>query len=252
MLDGEGRIVARSLSLGGRVLPRQRSRGASIATGAAGVSPTRPRRATRCALYVGAARRCRAVLPPAARWSSPRRPPIIEDTIATRCASASSARRSPPRRSARAAVALLMRRALRRSRRLAASAAEIERTGDPRPAAARDRQPSDEVGRLATTLNAMLGSLERSREAERRFLADASHELRTPLTALRGNVAYLARHGATPELRRRPAEATRSGSRGSPTTCSRSRGRRRRRRRRGSCALDELVAALAERRSATS
>src|SRR5207237_1364442 len=35
-----------------------------------------------------------------------------------------------------------------------------------------------------------------ARDAERRFVADASHELRTPLTALRGNVAYLARHGA--------------------------------------------------------
>jgi signal transduction histidine kinase len=46
----------------------------------------------------------------------------------------------------------------------------------------------------------MLASLERARDAERRFLADASHELRTPLTALRGNMAYLARHGATPEL----------------------------------------------------
>ena len=42
----------------------------------------------------------------------------------------------------------------------------------------------------------MLASLERAREAERRFLADASHELRTPLTALLGNVDYLARHGA--------------------------------------------------------
>jgi signal transduction histidine kinase len=46
----------------------------------------------------------------------------------------------------------------------------------------------------------MLDSLERAREAERRFLADASHELRTPLTALRGNVQHLARHGATPAL----------------------------------------------------
>ena len=46
----------------------------------------------------------------------------------------------------------------------------------------------------------MLGSLERSREAQHRLVADASHELRTPLTALQGNVAYLARHGATPEL----------------------------------------------------
>ena len=35
---------------------------------------------------------------------------------------------------------------------------------------------------------------------ERRFLADASHELRTPLTALRGNIAYLVTHGATPDV----------------------------------------------------
>jgi signal transduction histidine kinase len=56
------------------------------------------------------------------------------------------------------------------------------------------------VGQLAGTLNAMLASLERAREREGRFLADASHELRTPLTALRGNVAYVARHGATPEV----------------------------------------------------
>jgi signal transduction histidine kinase len=46
----------------------------------------------------------------------------------------------------------------------------------------------------------MLASLEGARDAERRFLADASHELRTPLTALRGNVAYLARHGATADV----------------------------------------------------
>ena len=98
-----------------------------------------------------------------------------------------------------AAVALLLGRAFRPLRRLASSAAEIERTADPGR-----RLPEtgvdDEVGRLATTLNAMLGSLERSREAQHRLVADASHELRTPLTALQGNVAYLARHGATPEL----------------------------------------------------
>ena len=96
-------------------------------------------------------------------------------------------------------VALLLRRALRPLAQLADAAADIERTGDaharlPEPATA------DEVARLATTLNAMLASLERARDAERRFVADASHELRTPLTALRGNVAHLARHGATPEL----------------------------------------------------
>jgi signal transduction histidine kinase len=46
----------------------------------------------------------------------------------------------------------------------------------------------------------MLAALERARESERRFIADASHELRTPLTALAGNVDYLARHGASDEL----------------------------------------------------
>ena len=54
---------------------------------------------------------------------------------------------------------------------------------------------TDEVGELAHTLNAMLASLERAQEAEHRFVGDASHELRTPLTALRGNAAYLAKHG---------------------------------------------------------
>ena len=46
----------------------------------------------------------------------------------------------------------------------------------------------------------MLASLERAREAEHRFVGDASHELRTPLTALRGNAAYVARHGADPAV----------------------------------------------------
>jgi signal transduction histidine kinase len=100
---------------------------------------------------------------------------------------------------AAAAVAVLMRRALRPLVRLADAAADIERTGDPRRRLPQS-ESGDEVGRLATTLNAMLVALDRARDAERRFLADASHELRTPITALRGNVEYIARHGANPEL----------------------------------------------------
>ena len=53
----------------------------------------------------------------------------------------------------------------------------------------------DELGRLATTLNAMLDRLGRARVAEReaianerRFVADASHELRTPLTILKSEI----------------------------------------------------------------
>jgi heavy metal sensor kinase len=45
--------------------------------------------------------------------------------------------------------------------------------------------PGDELGRLAQTINEMIGRLERSFAEVRRFTADASHELRTPLTAIR-------------------------------------------------------------------
>ncbi len=97
-----------------------------------------------------------------------------------------------------ALAALFAYRALAPLRRLSTGARAIERSGDPA-----DRLPvppaRDEVGELAETLNAMLASLERAREAEQRFVGDASHELRTPLTALRGNAAYVARHGADPD-----------------------------------------------------
>jgi signal transduction histidine kinase len=44
---------------------------------------------------------------------------------------------------------------------------------------------NDEVGRLARTLNAMLGRLERSVERQRAFAADAAHELRSPIASAR-------------------------------------------------------------------
>lgn len=44
----------------------------------------------------------------------------------------------------------------------------------------------DELGRLATTINALLARLENSFQQQQRFIADASHELRTPLAVLRG------------------------------------------------------------------
>ena len=54
------------------------------------------------------------------------------------------------------------------------------------------RLPSDlgneELSRLGATLNAMIGRLETSFGALRRFTADASHELKTPLTVLRADV----------------------------------------------------------------
>src|SRR5829696_1677585 len=58
--------------------------------------------------------------------------------------------------------------------------------------------PGDEVGRLATTINALLSRLEaafvrreEALERQRRFAADASHELRTPLTAISGHARML-------------------------------------------------------------
>lgn len=46
----------------------------------------------------------------------------------------------------------------------------------------------DEFGRLGHTVNEMIGRLESSFGALRRFTADASHELRTPLTVIRADV----------------------------------------------------------------
>jgi two-component system, OmpR family, sensor kinase len=97
------------------------------------------------------------------------------------------------------AAALLTRRSVRPLRELASSATRIEQTGDASRRLAEPASP-EEIGELARTLNAMLAALERARERERRFLADASHELRTPLTALIGNVDFLARHGAGAEV----------------------------------------------------
>jgi signal transduction histidine kinase len=97
------------------------------------------------------------------------------------------------------AAALLTRRGTRPLRQLSSSAAAIGQTGDASRRLSAPQTP-EEVSDLARTLNSMLAALEDSRERERRFLADASHELRTPLTALIGNVEYLARHGADPEL----------------------------------------------------
>jgi two-component system, OmpR family, sensor kinase len=58
--------------------------------------------------------------------------------------------------------------------------------------------PKDEIGRLTTTINALLARLEvafsRLEEAlsrQRRFAADASHELRTPLTSISGHARML-------------------------------------------------------------
>ena len=84
------------------------------------------------------------------------------------------------------------RTALRPVGQLTAAAERIARTRD---LAHRidpgDRADRDELGRLATSFNAMLGAVQDSTERQRQLVADASHELRTPLTSLRTNVEVL-------------------------------------------------------------
>ena len=49
----------------------------------------------------------------------------------------------------------------------------------------------DELGRLASSFNAMLDAVQDSTDRQRQLVADASHELRTPLTSLRTNIEVL-------------------------------------------------------------
>jgi signal transduction histidine kinase len=59
-------------------------------------------------------------------------------------------------------------------------------------------QGEDELSRLGQKLNDMLGRVERSFVALRRFTADASHELKTPLMVLRAGVERSLTHPKTP------------------------------------------------------
>jgi heavy metal sensor kinase len=58
---------------------------------------------------------------------------------------------------------------------------------------------SDEITRLADTLNQMLARLESAIERERSFVADASHELRTPLALLKAELDLALRKPRTHE-----------------------------------------------------
>lgn len=73
---------------------------------------------------------------------------------------------------------------------------EIERTSRQIAQGAlsmRIKQPptDDEIGRLASSFNAMMARLEAVFQKQKRFVGDASHELRTPLTVLNGSLEML-------------------------------------------------------------
>jgi two-component system, OmpR family, sensor kinase len=190
VLDRHGRLVARSLSLGGSLLPVTLAR-AVIARGRPVYAAARLGR-QRLRLYIaplpaiGGAAAGGAVIVAASTGE-------IAETLDRLHLFALLSGLAATALAAGAAF-LLARRALRPLERLSNGAEEIERTAD---VARRLPEPAtdDEVGRLAQTLNRMLAALERARQRERDFLADASHELRSPVTALRGNADYLHRHG---------------------------------------------------------
>ncbi|PKW14176.1 HAMP domain-containing sensor histidine kinase [Saccharopolyspora spinosa] len=89
---------------------------------------------------------------------------------------------------AAAAGTAVARAGLRPVQRLTAATERVALTGDLRPIPVGG---DDELARLTTSFNKMLGALAESQERQRRLVADAGHELRTPLTSLRTNLELL-------------------------------------------------------------
>ncbi len=76
------------------------------------------------------------------------------------------------------------------------------------------RNPQDELGVLATTLNGLLSRLDEAFTSQRRFMADASHELRTPVSILQGETdVALSRRDRDPAEYREALEVVQKASR---------------------------------------
>jgi heavy metal sensor kinase len=75
----------------------------------------------------------------------------------------------------------LARRALKPVDKIAQTAQEIEETDLSRRI---NVNTKDELGRLAATLNEMIGRLEKAFQRQKQFTSDASHELRAPLAII--------------------------------------------------------------------
>ena len=67
--------------------------------------------------------------------------------------------------------------------------------------------PNDELGRLASTFNALLARLDTAFDQQRRFMADASHELRTPVAVMLGEADIALSQALRPEGEYRDALA---------------------------------------------
>jgi two-component system, OmpR family, sensor histidine kinase MprB len=99
-------------------------------------------------------------------------------------------------------LALVVARAsLRPVARLTRAAEHVAETKD--LAAEIDVRRRDELGRLASSINAMLAAVNASRAQQRELVRDASHELQTPLTSLRTNVEVLVERPDMPDTERR-------------------------------------------------
>ncbi|MEU0533599.1 sensor histidine kinase [Amycolatopsis tolypomycina] len=92
---------------------------------------------------------------------------------------------------------LVAGRALAPLRQVTESARRIAAAADPGGhARIALRGPEDEVKNLADAFDVMVERLDRSFDAQRRFVANASHELRTPLTLNRSLVEVAMRRGS--------------------------------------------------------
>jgi two-component system, OmpR family, sensor kinase len=194
--DRQGRIVARTDSLRGRLLPGAAVRAQALQDGRAGYADDRlgdePIRLYAAPLAATGGAAAGGTVVVASSMGD------IEDIFGRLREAIALAALAAALLGGALATALTAR-GLRPLRRLAVGARAISEAPDVGrrlPAAA----TRDELGELSGALNRMLDALDRARESERRLLADASHELRTPVTSLRGNAAFARRHGADAEL----------------------------------------------------
>jgi two-component system OmpR family sensor kinase len=86
-------------------------------------------------------------------------------------------------------------RALQPIENITQAAASIAKTNDLQTRLEWDG-PNDELGRLTSVFNQMMGRIEQLFTVQKRFVADISHELRTPLTAIQGHCDLIQRYGA--------------------------------------------------------
>lgn len=68
--------------------------------------------------------------------------------------------------------------------------------------------PKDEMGRLAATLNRLLGRIEKSFVSQRQFMEDSSHELRTPVYVAQTAAQVMLEREGRPEAEYREALLT--------------------------------------------